>query len=90
MDTPTAAGTTPVLAQARAIAPTLRDAASRNEASRQLDEVTVSTLAEAGVFRMVMSERLGGPQLDPLAQLEVIEEISDSGWVGGLVFDDRF
>ena len=84
MDTTAAAGVTPVLDQVRAIAPTLRDAASRNEASRQLDEATVSSLAEAGVFRMVMSDRLGGPQLDPLAQLDVIEEISradgSAGW----------
>jgi len=75
---------TPVLDQVGAIAPALREAASRNEASRQLDEVTVASLANAGVFRMVMSERLGGPQLDPLAQLDVIEEIStadgSAGW----------
>ncbi len=73
-----------ILGAVRAIAPQLREAAAENEGGRRLGDATVAALRDAGVFRMVMSERLGGPQLDPLAQLDVIEEVSradgSAGW----------
>ncbi len=63
---------------------TLRDEAAGNERARRLSPASVEALASTGVFRMAMGRRLGGPELDPVAQIELLESIStadpSAGW----------
>lgn len=54
------------------------------EEQRQLTPAAVRALQDTGVFRMAFGRRLGGPELDPLAQLELLERIAaadpSAGW----------
>lgn len=54
------------------------------EQARRLTPATVRALQDTGVFRMAFGRRLGGPELDPMAQLELLERISaadpSAGW----------
>lgn len=58
--------------------------ATASEQQRRLTPAAVEALKETGVFRMAFGKRLGGPELDPMAQLELIERIStadpSAGW----------
>lgn len=62
----------------------IRDEADASEQQRQLSAAAVEALRETGVFRMTFGRRLGGPELEPLAQLELLEQIStadpSAGW----------
>ena len=62
----------------------LREQAGANERARQLTPESVEALRSTGVFRMAIGKRLGGPELDPLAQIELLEQISEAdasaGW----------
>jgi alkylation response protein AidB-like acyl-CoA dehydrogenase len=60
----------------QALAPHIRDAADTIEADRRLPPALVRALKEAEVFRMAMPHEYGGPELDPLTQVRVIEELS--------------
>lgn len=68
----------------RALAPRIREASTTIERERRLPAWLVQALKDAGVIRMPMPRAWGGPELDPLRQLEVVEELSraDSavGW----------
>ena len=74
----------PILEQARDAFAAIRAEAAGSEQARQLTGEAVRILREAGVFGMTMSRRLGGPELDPLAQLDIVEAISradgSAGW----------
>jgi alkylation response protein AidB-like acyl-CoA dehydrogenase len=59
------------------------DLAAANEAQRRLCTETVHLLAEAGVFGMTMSERLGGSPLTPMEQVTVIEDVSAADGAAG-------
>lgn len=73
-----------VLQRARQIVPLIRSEAQACEATRRLSPTVVDALSDAGVFSMTMSRSLGGPELSPLQQLEVVEELSaadaSTGW----------
>lgn len=73
-----------VLERVRAATLLLREEAPANESARRLTDTTVAALRDAGVFSMVMSSRMGGPEVDPITQLEVIEAVSradgSAGW----------
>jgi len=68
----------------RALAPRIREVSTAIERERRLPAWVVQALKEVGVIRMPMPRAWGGPELDPLRQLEVVEELSraDSavGW----------
>ncbi len=78
---PDLAGT---LEAVRALAPRVREASAAIERECRLPAWLVQALKEAGVIRMAMPRAWGGPELDPLRQLEVVEELAraDSavGW----------
>ncbi|EYF03079.1 Hypothetical protein CAP_6193 [Chondromyces apiculatus DSM 436] len=80
-----------MLAAARRIAPKAAALSAEIEAARRLPRALVRELAEAGLFRMVVPEALGGFEMHPLAVYEVLETLSradgSTGWcvaIGGL------
>lgn len=74
-----------ILARATALQPMIRAAADETEKNGRLPEAIVHALREAGVFGMAMPEAMGGPEADPITQLEVVEALSVAdgsvGWV---------
>jgi indole-3-acetate monooxygenase len=73
-----------ILAATEALAPSIRAARGEIEESRRLPMRLVEELKRAGTFRMAMPRSWGGPELDLLSQLRVIEELSAAdasvGW----------
>jgi indole-3-acetate monooxygenase len=69
---------------ARALIPQIRAAAEEIEAHRRLPGPVVDAMKRAGIFRMAMPREWGGPELDPLSQIRVIEALSyadgSAGW----------
>jgi indole-3-acetate monooxygenase len=69
---------------ARELAPKIRAAADEIEQERRLPMHLVREMQRAGVFRMAMPQAWGGPELDFLTQLRVIEALSiadaSAGW----------
>ncbi|MGH9810517.1 MAG: acyl-CoA dehydrogenase family protein, partial [Terriglobia bacterium] len=80
----TAARAGDILEAAIALGPELRAAAAEIEQGRRLPERIVARMKQAGIFRMAMPRSWGGPELDPVAQMRVIEEIAradgSAGW----------
>ena len=83
-----------ILAAARALAPLIRAEAGAIEAAGCLTDKVVAGLKEAGVFRMTMSRSMGGPELDPISQLEIVAEVAradgSAGWVVMIGSDGGF
>jgi alkylation response protein AidB-like acyl-CoA dehydrogenase len=83
-----------IVANARALQPEIRAAADEIESSRRLPQQLVDRMSEAGVFRIAMPRAWGGPELNPLAQIEVIEAISradaSAGWCTSILSDSGF
>src|SRR5579863_4788214 len=74
-----------VLDSVRGLEPQIRAAADAIEEHRCLPPALARALMEAGVFRMGVPRSYGGPQLDPMAQVRVVEELSRiEGAVGWL------
>src|SRR5579864_2133173 len=69
---------------ARELGPTIRTAADEIEQGRRLPTQLVREMQRAGMFRMAMPRSWGGPELDFLTQMRVIEELSavdaSAGW----------
>lgn len=97
----TSAGGTPagetgadILAAARAIGPLIRAEAEAIEAAGRLTDKVVAALKQAGVFRMTMPRSMGGPEVDPITQLAVVEEVAradgSTGWVVMIGSDGGF
>jgi alkylation response protein AidB-like acyl-CoA dehydrogenase len=74
-----------VLDAVKALEPDIRAASSAIEDKRCLPPALARRLMEAGVFRMGVPQANGGPELDPMAQVRVVEELSRiEGAVGWL------
>lgn len=73
-----------ILANAIALGPEIRAAADEIEAGRRLPLWLVEKMKVAGVFRMPMPRAWGGPEVDPLTQIRIVEELSAAnasvGW----------
>jgi alkylation response protein AidB-like acyl-CoA dehydrogenase len=73
-----------ILETSRTLGPQIRAAAAQIEAGRRLPPALVRAMQGAGVFRMPMPRAWGGPELDPLTQIQVIEALSaadgSAGW----------
>lgn len=78
-----------LIERARALAPALRERARQTELDRNLPEVTVKELQEAGLFRALQPKRFGGYELPPTAFYETAIELAaacgSTGWVFGVV-----
>jgi alkylation response protein AidB-like acyl-CoA dehydrogenase len=72
------------LAAVRELAPRLREARDEIDEARTLPANVVDWLREAGVWRMTQPRAWEGPELDVLAQFEIIEAVSiaegSAGW----------
>ena len=75
---------TEILNAVRAATVSIRAAAPDCERAGCLTEPVVATISDAGGFRMAWSRSRGGPELSPLEQIEVIEELAaadgSAGW----------
>ena len=72
-----------LLQAVRALRPMVEAAAEEIETGRRMPLRIVEAMKAAGVFRMPMPREWGGPENDPLTQIEVIEELSSqNGSVG--------
>src|SRR5262245_36726753 len=75
----------PLVEAALALEPTIRASADQVERDGRLPDDLVLALAEAGIFRMLVPRALGGGEVDPVTQMEVLEAISRGdgsvGWV---------
>jgi indole-3-acetate monooxygenase len=72
----------PVLHAAIGLAEQIRAASDEIESGRQIPQSIAAAMKQAGVFGMAMPRAWGGPQLDPLTQIRVIEAL---GMVDGSV-----
>jgi len=83
-----------ILAAARALGPMIRAEAEAIESAGRLPEKIVTVLKEAGVFRMTMPRSMGGPEVDPMTQLAIVEEVAradgSAGWVVMIGSDGGF
>lgn len=75
-----------LIENAKLIAPILRAEASNAEKQRHLTDKTVETIKEAGLYRMLIPQSLGGIEADPLTVIQVIEEISYNHAAAGWCF----
>src|SRR5712692_3705405 len=84
----------PILAAARALAPKIREASNEIERERRLTPPIVEAMRSAGIFGMTMPKQWGGPELDPLMQIRVIEALSEAdgsvGWCAMINSDGGF
>jgi alkylation response protein AidB-like acyl-CoA dehydrogenase len=79
------AQTEEILERVSALEPQVRRAAELIEAERHLPDELARSLMHAGVFRMGVPRAYGGPELDPMGQVRVVEELSRiEGSVGWL------
>ena len=65
-----------IVEAARALTAQIRAAGEEIEAGRRLPQTIVDAMKRAGVFRMTMPREWGGPEVDPLTQIRVIEALS--------------
>ena len=74
----------PILEAARVLQPIIRSEANAIEAGRRLTPTVVEGMKRAGIFGMTMPRAWGGPELDPLMQIRVIEALAEAdgsvGW----------
>ncbi len=66
------------------IGPTLRENADQGERERRLPQPSYDALKAAGLLRLGKPSAFGGPELDPVSLMKVVEEIayydSAAGW----------
>jgi alkylation response protein AidB-like acyl-CoA dehydrogenase len=62
--------------RARMLKPVILAHRDEMEQRRQMPQRLVAAMADAGLFRLSMPRALGGPELDPLTQLRVVEALS--------------
>jgi alkylation response protein AidB-like acyl-CoA dehydrogenase len=83
-----------ILAGAHRIAPLLRAEGAAVEARRRLTAPVIEALRSTGVFRMAMPQAWGGPQVDLLAQVEILEVLSaadaSAGWCAMIGADSGY
>jgi alkylation response protein AidB-like acyl-CoA dehydrogenase len=74
-----------LLAATEAMLPLVREHAAWNDRERRIAPAVVQALAESGVCRMLAPRGVGGLEVDPVTQLEVIYQLSRAdgsvGWV---------
>jgi alkylation response protein AidB-like acyl-CoA dehydrogenase len=83
-----------ILAHAKDLNALLREEIDAAERRRQLTPRIVDALRASGVFRMAMPSAWGGPEVDILCQVQIIEAISraygSAGWCAMIGSDSGF
>ena len=84
----------PVLHAAIALGEQIRAANDEIEPGRRVPPSIAAAIKEAGVFGMVMPRAWGGPELDPLTQIRVIEALAMAdgsvGWCAMIGCDSGY
>jgi alkylation response protein AidB-like acyl-CoA dehydrogenase len=84
----------PVLHAAIGLTEQIKAASDAAEAERRLPPSVARAIQEAGVFGMVMPRAWGGPELDPLMQIRVIEALAmadgSAGWCAMIGCDSGY
>jgi indole-3-acetate monooxygenase len=84
----------PVLHAAIGLTEQIKAASDAAEAERRLPPSIATAMQEAGVFGMVMPRAWGGPELDPLMQIRVIEALAmadgSAGWCAMIGCDSGY
>lgn len=84
----------PVVAAARALAPQIRAVSAEIERERRVPGPIIQAMKDAGIFRISAPRAVGGLELDPLTQTEVIEALSSAdasaGWVAAIGSDGGY
>ena len=79
----------PLVEAALALEPRIKAAAEQVEREQRVPDDLIRALSEAGVFRMLVPRSLGGGEVDPLVQMDVLEAISRGdgsvGWVSAIL-----
>lgn len=79
----------PLVQAARALAPFLAERGEETDRLRRIPDATISSLREAGFFRMLQPARFGGLEVDPgvffEVQLEVARACPSTAWVLGVL-----
>ena len=65
-----------IRANARALSGFLREKSDAIEEARRLPGQVAARLRQAGMFRLMMPQEWGGPEMRPAEQVEVIEELA--------------
>lgn len=72
----------------------IRAAGEEIESGRRLPPAIAAAMREAGIFGMVMPRAWGGPELDPLTQIRVIEALAmadgSAGWCAMINSDSGY
>ena len=83
-----------ILANAERVGPLLREHAAEVEAARRLTPPVVDALRATGVFRMTVPRALGGPEVDLLTQVRILEMLSradaSAGWCAMIGSDSGY
>lgn len=83
-----------LVAAATALKPKIREASAAIEQDRRLPAHIVEALREIGVWRMAMPRAWGGPEIDPLTQMRVIEILAEAdgavGWCAMINSDSGY
>lgn len=84
----------PILQAAIALAPEIAAAGDAIEQARRIPSHIAQAMQDAGIFGMVMPRAWGGPELDLLAQLRVIETLARAdgsvGWCAMIGCDSGY
>jgi alkylation response protein AidB-like acyl-CoA dehydrogenase len=92
--TPTPLTAVDILANVRALVPMIRANADTIEAERRLPETLVDAMTTAGIFRIAMPAAWGGPEMNPLDQIEVMETLAhadpSTAWCASILSDSGF
>ena len=84
----------PVLHAAIGLAEQIREASDEIETGRRIPQSIATAMKEAGVFGMAMPRAWGGPELDPLMQIRVIEALAMAdgsvGWCAMIGCDSGY
>lgn len=85
---PALSNTEPFLDAARALGPQILASRDEMESGRRIPLGLVQSMKEANVFSLSMPREWGGPELDPMAQIRVVEALSTQdasvGWTAML------
>jgi alkylation response protein AidB-like acyl-CoA dehydrogenase len=83
-----------ILANVRALAPTIREQSDVIEAERRLPESLLDAMTNAGLFRIAMPRAWGGPEMSPLDQIELMEILAhadaSTAWCASILSDSGF
>ncbi|SKB79389.1 acyl-CoA dehydrogenase family protein [Sphingopyxis flava] len=75
----------PLLSEARRLAPLLAGKANENEAAGRVSDESIEAMREAGFFSLMVPKAMGGVEASPLDVLSIVEEICNidvaTGWV---------